>query len=77
MRIVKRAWQAFRRIMRAVKQLAKDKRLPHWLRGLLVVGMIQIPVLPIDEIALAAALAIIAIWYRKPLADAVATARGR
>lgn len=74
---VKRGWQALRQIMKAVKQLAKDKRLPWWLRGLLLVGLVQIPVLPIDEIALVAAIAIIAIWYRQPLADALTTARGK
>lgn len=71
------AWRVFRRVLRALRQLAKDRRIPRWLRILLIIGCIQIPVLPIDEIALIAALIIIGIWYRQPLRDALATARGR
>lgn len=74
---VAHAWRVFRRVLRALRQLATDKRLPRWLRVLLIIGCVQIPVLPIDEIALVAALAIIGIWYRAPLVDALATVRGR
>lgn len=72
-----RAWRAFRRMLRALRQLATDRRIPRWVRILLVVGCVQIPVLPIDEIALVMALAIIGIWYRQPLRDALDTARGK
>lgn len=72
-----KAWHATKRTMRAIRQLATDKRIPKWVRVLLAIGCVQIPVLPIDEIALVAALVIIAIWYRQPFADALATARGK
>ena len=74
---VTRTLRAAKRTLRALKQLATDKRIPRWLRILLAVGMVQIPVLPVDEICLVAALAIMAIWYRAPLRDALATARGK
>jgi hypothetical protein len=75
--VVARGWHAFRRVLRALRQLATDKRIPRWVRVLLLVGCVQIPVLPIDEIALVLALTIIAVWYRPPLRDALRTARGR
>lgn len=70
-----RVWRFLRRVFRALRKLATDKRLPWWVRIMLVIGCIQIPVLPIDEIFLAASLTIIAIWYRAPLRDALATIR--
>jgi hypothetical protein len=74
---VSRTLRACKRTLRAVKQLATDQRIPHWLRILLAVGMVQIPVLPVDEICLVTALVIIAVRYRQPLLDALATARGK
>ena len=64
------------RVYRAGKQLVTDKRLPWWLRLLLAIGMIQTP-LPVDEIALAIALPVLLVFYREPLRDALATARGK
>jgi hypothetical protein len=47
------------RVFRTGKALAgKGSAFPLWLRILYVVGMIQIPVLPVDEICLALALVI-------------------
>ena len=60
-----------RRGMRIARALATDSRIPRWLRVLLVIGCIQIPVLPIDEICLAAALIILAVRYRSVLVTVV------
>lgn len=65
-----RALAAFvRRVLRTARSLATDKRLPAWLRVLFVVGCVQIPVLPIDEIALCAAVGILLIFHRPLLAE--------
>lgn len=62
---------AVRRGVRIARALATDKRLPRWLRLLFAVGMVQIPVLPTDEIALALALAIVMLRYRRTVADII------
>lgn len=51
-----------RRALRAAKSLSRDKRLPKWLRVLFVIGCVQIPVLPTDEVAMAIALTVL--WFR-------------
>jgi hypothetical protein len=56
-----------RRGMRIARALATDSRIPRWLRILLAIGCVQIPVLPVDEICLATALAILVIRYRAVL----------
>lgn len=61
------AWRMFRRALRCAHSLARSKALPWWLRVMLVIGCIQIPVLPVDEIFLATALGIIAVFYRSTL----------
>lgn len=60
-----------RRAMRIARALATDSRIPRWLRILLAIGCVQIPVLPVDEICLAAALIILAARYRPVLLDIV------
>jgi hypothetical protein len=63
-------WRLFRRALRTARTLATSRRLPAWLRVLLMIGCVQIPVLPFDEIALALALGIIAVFYRPVLRTA-------
>jgi hypothetical protein len=69
-----RAARAFAgRVFRTGKALAgKGSAFPLWLRLLYIVGMVQIPVLPVDEIALCAALVITACVpaYRRALVTA-------
>lgn len=62
------------RVLRTAHSLARDPRLPRWLRILFLIGCVQIPVLPFDEIALVLATAILAINHRPILRDAWATA---
>ncbi len=62
--------------LRAARILATSQDLPWLLRILFVVGLIQIPVLPFDEIALAIALAWLALWHRDTLRGALRKARG-
>ena len=69
------ALAAVRTGMRAARLLASDRTLPWPLRVLFVVGMIQIPFSPVDELALAVALAWLLIWHRPELRSAFATAR--
>ena len=69
------ALAAVRTGMRAARLLASDASLPWPLRVLFVVGMIQIPFSPVDELALAVALAWLLIWHRPELRSAFATAR--
>jgi hypothetical protein len=61
--------------MRAARLLASDASLPWPLRVLFVIGMIQIPCSPVDELALVVALAWLLIWHRAQLRSAFATAR--
>lgn len=68
------AWHWFKRVVRTGLALAKHKGLPWWLRVMFVIGCIQIPVLPFDEIALVAAVGITAMFYREVLAGAWANA---
>lgn len=64
---MRRAWSFVKHVMRAGKALATHKGLPLWLRILFIVGCIQIPVLPFDEIALALAVGIASVFYRPTL----------
>lgn len=72
-RLHRRAWRFVKRVLRTAHALAKDPRLPKWLRILFAIGCVQIPVLPFDEVALVLAVAIIAIRHRPVLRDAWAT----
>jgi hypothetical protein len=55
-----------RRVARAVRLLARDGRLPRWLRGLAAVGLAPVPG-PFDEIVLLVVAAILWIGYRDRL----------
>ena len=55
-----------RRIVRAVRLLARDGRLPRWLRGLAAVGLAPIPG-PFDEAVLLVVAAILWLGYRERL----------
>jgi len=52
-----------RRIVRTVRLLARDHRVPRWLRGLAAFGLAPVPG-PLDEIALLLVAAIAWIGYR-------------
>jgi hypothetical protein len=69
-----RAWRAVKIGMRAARVLATSRALPLPLRCLLVIGMVQVPFLPCDEIALAVALAWLALRHRGTLRTALAAA---
>jgi hypothetical protein len=58
--------QFIRRLVRAVKLLIRDGRLPRWLRGLAVVGLAPVPG-PFDEIVLLVVGAILWLGYRERL----------
>ena len=58
-----------RRLLRAVRLLARDDRLPRWLRGLAAIGIAPIPG-PFDEAVLLVVGAILWLGYRDRLRDA-------
>ena len=62
-----------RHLIRAVKILARDGRIPRSLRGLAAFGVLPIPG-PIDEAALLIVGALLWLFYRQPLRDAWAQA---
>lgn len=55
-----------RRSARAVRILARDGKLPRWLRGLAVLGVAPIPG-PFDELVLLIVAAILWVGYRERL----------
>ena len=55
-----------KRTLRAVRLLARDERLPRWLRGLAAVGLAPIPG-PVDELVLLVVAAILWLGYRDRL----------
>jgi len=55
-----------RRLLRAVRLLARDGGLPRWLRGLAAFGLAPVPG-PFDEIVLVVVAAILWIGYRERL----------
>lgn len=67
---MKRALRFARRVLRTAHSLARDSRLPKWLRVLFLIGCVQVPFLPFDEIALVAATAVLLISHRPILRDA-------
>jgi hypothetical protein len=69
--------RAIRIGFRAAKILATSRDLPRLLRILFVIGCVQIPVLPFDEIALAIALAWLAIFHRSTLRAAITAAANK
>jgi hypothetical protein len=60
---------SLKRVLRAVRLLARDNRLPRWLRGLAAVGVAPIPG-PFDEAVLLVVAAILWIGYRERLRSA-------
>ena len=62
-----------RRLLRAVKLLARDDRIPKPLRGLAAFGLLPIPG-PVDEAALVLIGAILWVFYRRRLREAWAAA---
>jgi hypothetical protein len=55
-----------KRVLRAVRILARDGGLPRWLRGLAVVGVAPVPG-PVDEVVLLVVAAILWLGYRDRL----------
>jgi len=55
-----------RRAVRAVRLLARDDRLPRWLRGLALLGLAPVPG-PFDELVLLVVAAILWVGYRDRL----------
>lgn len=60
---------AARRLIRAVKILARDGRIPKPLRGLVAFGLLPIPG-PFDEVALVIVGLLLWLFYREPLRQA-------
>lgn len=64
-----------RRLLRAVRLLARDGRIPKPLRGLAAFGLLPIPG-PFDELALLVVGVVLWLFYRRTLMEAWA-ARGQ
>jgi hypothetical protein len=64
-----------RRLLGAVKLLARDGRIPKPLRGLAAFGLLPIPG-PVDEVVLLLVGAILWLFYRGTLREAWAAASG-
>jgi hypothetical protein len=62
-------YSGVRRLLRAVRIAARDDRIPKPIRVVAGFGLLPIPG-PIDEIALLLAAVPLAVFYRRPLADA-------
>ena len=58
-----------KRVLRCVKKLATDKRLPRWLRAMICFGLIPLPWF-FDEMALALSSVILIAFYRRLLQEA-------
>ena len=58
-----------RRLLRAVKLLARDGRIPRPLRALAAFGMLPIPG-PVDELALLVVGVVLWLFYRRTLREA-------
>jgi hypothetical protein len=60
---------AIRRLIRAVKIVARDGRIPRPLRALVAFGLLPIPG-PVDELALLVVGLLLWIFYRRTIAEA-------
>ena len=58
-----------RRLIRTVRLLARDGRIPRPLRGLVAFGLLPLPG-PLDELALLVAGALLWVFHRRALRDA-------
>jgi hypothetical protein len=58
-----------RRLVRAVRLLARDGRIPRPLRGLAAFGLLPIPG-PVDELALLVVGVVLWLFYRRTLREA-------
>jgi hypothetical protein len=58
-----------KRLLRAVKLLARDGRIPRPLRGLAAFGLLPIPG-PVDELALLVVGVVLWLFYRRTLREA-------
>lgn len=58
-----------KRLIKAAKILARENRLPRWLKGLAAFGVAPIPG-PVDEVVLFVVAGILAIFYRPLLKEA-------
>lgn len=62
---LRRAWRVLRTAMRAARMLLTvRKAFPWWLRALIIVGCVQVPMLPTDELALIAAAVVLLVRFR-------------
>jgi hypothetical protein len=59
----------FKRVVRAARFAATDKRIPRPLRWFAALGLLPVPG-PFDEIVLLIAAVPLVLFYREPLADA-------
>lgn len=65
-----------KRVIRTGKTLARDERIPNWLRWLFIFGVAPVPLF-LDEVALVLAVGILAIAHRALLAEAWERSDGR
>jgi len=59
----------YKRVFRAVRFAATDRRIPRPLRWLVALGLLPVPG-PLDEIVLLVAAVPLAVFYREPLVEA-------
>ncbi|HZT86233.1 MAG TPA: hypothetical protein VE984_12590 [Gaiellaceae bacterium] len=64
-----KAFALLRRTLRAVRIAATDERIPRPLRALAALGLMPIPG-PVDELILLVVAVPLALFYRRPLAEA-------
>jgi hypothetical protein len=66
----------FKRVIRAARYAATDKRIPAPLRWFAALGLLPIPG-PVDEVVLLVVAVPLGLFYREPLADAWRRSAGR
>jgi hypothetical protein len=66
----------FKRVIRAARYAATDKRIPAPLRWFAALGLLPIPG-PADEVVLLIVAVPLGLFYREPLADAWRRSAGR
>jgi hypothetical protein len=67
--VVERAFDFSRRVLRALRIAAADKRIPRPLRWIAALALLPIPG-PFDEVILVLVALPLALLYRRPLAEA-------